>query len=742
MRARAFSLSVAFLAAAVLVSASGAAATKGRTLTGIDVSTRSAAVQYLRSIHVNPTGVVIQRGVRNYAGPSCPGSGWRCTTTTHPVVQVAAAGGKNTFRCGTASCAVVQIASAPTLAPNMASCIRTTGLGQSCTISQSSSTKDNVAVVYENAVKTSGVTQTASSAASITQLATGASNSNTACVTQNINVDGSTVAKKGTPVNVTLEAHQTVNITQNALGSGGNTAASSATPTGTCGTGVLGQTQTLTSKATGTGPITQNENAASGGANMTIDVEQNQGSGHGVGSGPNTANFFQTNTLTAIANSPAGSISQTQSSVNGGLLGTVNQDSTGLSTATTTQTETQCEDAAKNGLTACDPEDPDASEAPSSLTQVQYGPVHKGVGEATQTGNTGDTFSVSQTSTQDNDQGAGSTQTNVVQGDCHTSGNCTVDQTTNIDGQTNTFASSGQDVNAQTTCSGTDCNNTGPPTSGTLNLLPNGLSVSNTDVAEFGQGGMRGNGTGSIDVSGITGPVFHAFLYWHGPTNSSDPDSNADVMFNGNAVSGTNIGTASDNSWLFQNSQAYRADVTSLVTGDGSYTLSDFLKTDESNNDVADINGVALIVFWDDGNPADDRNVVLWNGNDSNLALGSDPAAWDETVSGVPYPGSGSASLDLVVGDGQSYDDGELDVNGSSIAGPGAVFDGLTGPNYSGNPVGVTGSLWDVKSFDITSLLSAGPNTLHITSPTADDALALVVAIANVPASTQGEVIG
>ena len=123
MRARAFSLSVAFLAAAVLVSASGAATTKGRTLTRIDVSTRAAAVQYLRSIHVNPTGVVIQRGVRNYAGPSCPGSGWSCTTTTHPVVQVAAAGGKNTFSCGTASCAVVQVAGAPMLAPNMASCI-------------------------------------------------------------------------------------------------------------------------------------------------------------------------------------------------------------------------------------------------------------------------------------------------------------------------------------------------------------------------------------------------------------------------------------------------------------------------------------------------------------------------------------------------------------------------------------------------------------------------------------------
>jgi hypothetical protein len=462
MRARAFSLSVAFLAAATLVAGSGAATTKGQAVTRIDVSTRASVVQYLRSIHVNPAGVVIQRGAHNYAGPSCPGRGWSCTTTDRPVVQVATAGGNNTFSCDTASCAVVQVAAAPTATPNTAKCIKTTGLGQSCTISQSSATRDNLAVVYENTVKTSGLTQTASFTASITQQATGTSNSNTACVTQGINIDGSTVAKKGTPVNVNLEAHQTVNITQDALGSGGNSASLAATSAGNCDTThsvapSLAQTQTLTSKASGSGTITQNENAVNGGANMTIDVEQNLGSGNGVGSGPNTADFVQTNRLTAVANSLAGSISQTQSSVNGGLLGTVNQDSSGLSTATTTQNETLCEDAATGGLTSCDTADADASEAPASLTQIQYGPVQKGVGQATQTGNDDDTFSVVQTSTQDNDQGAGSQQTNVVHGDCHTSGTCTVDQTTNIDGQTTENTQTGQNVDSTTTCTGSDC---------------------------------------------------------------------------------------------------------------------------------------------------------------------------------------------------------------------------------------------------------------------------------------------
>jgi hypothetical protein len=242
---------------------------------------------------------------------------------------------------------------------------------------------------------------------------------------------------------------------------------------------------------------------------------------------------------------------------------------------------------------------------------------------------------------------------------------------------------------------------------------------------------MREAGTGSIAVTGVDGPVLHAFLYWHGPTTSAaSATANANVTFNGNAVVGTNIGTADDNNWPgFQDSQSYRADVTGLVTGNGTYSLANFTKAD------ADINGVALIVFHDDGNSANDRTAVLWNGNDSNIASTFDAANWDETVSGVPYPGSGSASLDFVVGDGQSLTDAALVVNGTTIASAGSVFNGDTGPNYGGNGEGVTGSLWDVKSFDITSLLTSGPNDLNVTSGTAGDALSLVVALANVPAS-------
>jgi hypothetical protein len=255
-------------------------------------------------------------------------------------------------------------------------------------------------------------------------------------------------------VTVTLEAHQDVTIKQDATGNGANSAQFAATSSGACDTSqALTQNQTLTSTATGSGSISQSENAANNGANVTIDIEQNQGSGHGVAAGTNNATFVQTNTLKAIANTPSGPVAQTQSSVNGGLLGTINQDSTGISTASATQTETQCEDAHTSVSASCDHA---ISDPPGySLTQTQFGPVQKGVGTATQTGNGGDTFAVTQSSTQDNDTGSG--QTNVVHGDCHTSGNCTVNQSTDINGTPSSNTQSGQDVSTSTNCTGSTC---------------------------------------------------------------------------------------------------------------------------------------------------------------------------------------------------------------------------------------------------------------------------------------------
>jgi hypothetical protein len=587
-------------------------------------------------------------------------------------------------------------------------------------------------------------------------------------------------------VTVTLEAHQSVKIKQDVRGAGANSARYGADATGNCLTSQLAQNQTLTSTANGSAAITQNEDAAfsacgdgvSGDyANLCLDIEQNQGSGHGVASGPNNATFTQTSTQSAIANTPAGPVSQTQSSIcagnpnapgdcvfPGGLVGTVNQDSSGVSNANAIQIENQCEDAAtslENPLSTCHTSDGDAPTG-LSLTQKQYGPVGagkvrnrhrgrqpyahgKGLGTSTQTGNEGcspscDSFTIHQTSTQDDDQGSGSTQQNTGLADCSTSGNCTATQNTNINGTPSTNTQSGQTVNTQTSCTGSSCTSTcNGSTCTTFTQNGSQLTATDTEFHVAGYGGMRantgggpvGDGTGSIHIGGITGPVTKALLYWNGPTSSSDPASNADVTFAGTSVTGTNIGTGDSNCWDgvgYTNSQSYVADVTGLVPGDGTYSLANFIKT-AGGNVVADINGVELIVFFDDGNTANWRNVVLWNGNDTNFTDG----IWDETLTAVPYPGSGDAFLWFVVGDGQTAGDGAISVNGSQIVPAGGIFQGASAQHGLAD---AGGNLWDTFVTDPlpSGVLTAGSNTLHVTSPIASDCLSLVAVAADTPA--------
>ncbi len=240
--------------------------------------------------------------------------------------------------------------------------------------------------------------------------------------------------------------------------------------------------------------------------------------------------------------------------------------------------------------------------------------------------------------------------------------------------------------------------------------------------------GLRDVGAGTLAVSGINGTVTDSLLFWHGPTNSTDPNVNANVNFNGTNITGTNIGFSNNNFWGDLNSQAYRANVTSLVTGNGNYSLSNFQKPD------AMINGAALFTFYNSGLTTGKRDVVLFDGNDSNFAYPNDPAGWNFTLSGIKYSG-GNAYLTMYVSDGQNFgpnDDGTLRVNGVSLA-TGGIFQGSS-PRAPGAGVS-NGSLTDVEQFNITSFLTPGMNSLNITLDAGfDDAISAVVAAVDLPA--------
>lgn len=247
-----------------------------------------------------------------------------------------------------------------------------------------------------------------------------------------------------------------------------------------------------------------------------------------------------------------------------------------------------------------------------------------------------------------------------------------------------------------------------------------------TAFVSAGVGGLRGTGTGEIALSGVSGTVNRVYLYWHGPTNSTDPNFNATITFNGVTITGENIGFSDDNFWGQLNSQAYRADVTALVGGDGDYLIGG-LAADHSN-------GASLLVFFDDGDDTNNRDVVLFDGNDANFDNAFDPLGWDIALNNILYAGGG-VELQLHVSDGQNFgpgDDGTLTINGAGFA-SGGLFQGDSTPATSGTSVG-NGSLWDIRNFDLTALFTLGINNLSVGINSVTDALSAIVAAINLPA--------
>ena len=272
------------------------------------------------------------------------------------------------------------------------------------------------------------------------------------------------------------------------------------------------------------------------------------------------------------------------------------------------------------------------------------------------------------------------------------------------------------------------------PSLGVENNIAGFTTVLNTDYVSAGVGGMRNIGSATITLAGVSGTINRAYLYWHGPTNSSNPAANASVFVNGSPVVGTNIGFSNDNCWGFANSQAYRADVTSLVqaTGNGAYSLTGF------GSGAINTNGASLLVFFNDGTAANNRDIVIFDGNDSNIPNSFDANGWNVSLSGItvgaPLPPA-SASIEMHVADGQSFIDDALILNATTLVPTGGIFNGVSVPSANSGPTG-NGSLWDIRSFDVTSYLSVGPNTLTLTTGVASDCLALVVAVINLPAGT------
>lgn len=252
------------------------------------------------------------------------------------------------------------------------------------------------------------------------------------------------------------------------------------------------------------------------------------------------------------------------------------------------------------------------------------------------------------------------------------------------------------------------------------------------DYASFGRGGIRAvqnpQGTAEIVVESITGTVTRALLFWHGPARVRSTGVNARIRLNGRVVVGTNIGVADDNCWgtlRFVHSHGYRADVTDLVRGNGRYRIDDLVGAA-----FFDINGLSLMLFYDDGRADNDVDVDVFEGNDSNFDSPFEPGDWRQPIVVPNATRTSTLSLELHVSDGQAFMDAALTIDGRVFVPGDDIFDGTTVPN--GPSAGSTaGGLWDIIVYPrFNQFLGTTTSTIPVLleSEYTDDCLSLIAA--------------
>jgi uncharacterized repeat protein (TIGR01451 family) len=389
---RARGVLVAAIAAAFLVTSAGAAEQRA----SVDLTTRVGIDRYLISLGVDPAGVVVQRGRRNYAGPNCPGKGWTCTTARR-VVQVAQQE-ENIFTCTPAgpstnpetnTCVIVQTSTTGTNTANCRMVDSGTAVAQSCSINQTNSEGGNFAVVDLVARGRNGAALTTQQDADVTQVNGSGRN------------DLDSYQKADHLTNLVAgglqseEANQTLELDQTSE-TGPNDAQ-------------VKQFQFLKETANVNGALTQRQNAADAGPDQDADITQDSDSGK------NTSLLDQGTNLTLQARSRTGPVDQRQGAPTGGMNGHVDQ----FSSQPSTSTNFQDEDFNAN-----------ASTPPGTLTQVQFGPMDCCTD---QLGNAGNVFDINQESMLFSNGGM---QFSDILGTCRTSGRCTVDQLQRTDDET------------------------------------------------------------------------------------------------------------------------------------------------------------------------------------------------------------------------------------------------------------------------------------------------------------------
>ena len=148
---------------------------------------------------------------------------------------------------------------------------------------------------------------------------------------------------------------------------------------------------------------------------------------------------------------------------------------------------------------------------------------------------------------------------------------------------------------------------TGTPPAGANQLSRFASFTLHGDVVAHGVG-LTSVGQGTIEMSGIPGKatVAHAFLYWATLGNSAQYTS---PTLNGRAVNGELTGVSADTCWGVPRNFVYRADVTDIVRGNGSYSIAGLPSSLVAGNNSQ---GASLVVVYN--SPGLYRTIVIDDG--------------------------------------------------------------------------------------------------------------------------------
>jgi hypothetical protein len=230
----------------------------------------------------------------------------------------------------------------------------------------------------------------------------------------------------------------------------------------------------------------------------------------------------------------------------------------------------------------------------------------------------------------------------------------------------------------------------------TLNgdYVANGVGLRGGTAPSFGPPLTSGN----IAISGIPAgaTVARAFLYWGLLDNGLNPAANQ-VTLNGKPVAGSLLGSGPDTCWGRTNSFTFRAEVTPLVAGNGTYTIGGI-----PTGAALLPEGASLVVIYQAaGLPT--KTVMLADGN---VSIPSGVSTSTASFSGFSSAGPVAATTTFMVGDGQLQQFGPTR----------ASFTGSLGTlNIPGLFAANNGPLWDTDTVNVSTLVGAGSSSSSAT---------------------------